>query len=214
MAKALLSASKFEVSINKAALLKEVTVGNNGKITGREIRKYVYPIMEEARADLIRDFHSHSITQEIKSGANASNSSGTLNGYGNLFSFIGFNKGDDPTVPIENILRERLNVKVRAAGNGKFKITLTNAPSKQEIFSVTPIPWASGSSWAEGMEKGISNLGSFLYREGGVRGSSSGSFSRSGTGIQVKNRLRSSNLKTGDYISGMIQKFLKNVIKF
>lgn len=207
MSKAFLSATKFQVTIDKAALLNEVTAGRNGKVTGVQIRKYVYPIMEEARKDLVRDFHSHSITQEIKSGSSASNTSGTLGGYGNLFSFIGFNQGDNPTIPIENILNERLNVKVRAAGSGRFKITIINAPSTQAIFNVTPIPWASGSSWAEGMEKGISNLGSFLYRESGIR-------SRSGTGIQVKNKLRASNLRTGSYISGLINKFLRNVTKF
>lgn len=207
MSKAFLSATKFQVTIDKAALLNEVTAGRNGKVTGVQIRKYVYPIMEEARKDLVRDFHSHSITQEIKSGSSASNTSGTLGGYGNLFSFIGFNQGDNPTIPIENILNERLNVKVRAAGSGRFKITIINAPSAQAIFNVTPIPWASGSSWAEGMEKGISNLGSFLYRESGIR-------SRSGTGIQVKNKLRASNLRTGSYISGLINKFLRNVTKF
>ena len=207
MSKAFISATKFKVTINKAALLKEVTAGRNGKVTGVQIRKYIYPIIEEARKDLVRDFHSHSITQEIKSGSSASNTSGTLGGYGNLFSFIGFNQGDNPTIPIENILNERLNVKVRAAGSGRFKITITNAPSAQAIFNATPIPWASGSSWAEGMEKGISNLGSFLYRESGIR-------SRSGTGIQVKNKLRASNLRTESYISDLINKFLRNVTKF
>ena len=207
MSKAFLSTTKFQVTIDKAALLNEVTAGRNGKITGVQVRKYVYPIMEEARKDLVRDFHSHSITQEIKSGSSASNTSGTLGGYGNLFSFIGFNQGDNPIIPIENILNERLNVKVRAIGGGRFKITILNAPSAQEIFNVTPIPWASGSSWTEGMEKGISNLGSFLYRESGIR-------SRSGTGIQVKNKLRASNLRTGSYISGLINNFLRNVTKF
>ena len=207
MSKAFISTTKFRVTINKAALLKEVTAGRNGKITGVQIRKYVYPIMEEARKDLIRDFHSHSITQEVKSGPSASNSSGTLGGYGNLFSFIGFNEGNNPTAPIEDILNKRLNIKVRAAGAGRFKITISNPPSVQSIFAVTPIPWASASSWAEGMEKGISNLGSFLYRESGTR-------SRSGTGLQVKNNLRASSLKTGSYISGLINKFLQNVTKF
>jgi hypothetical protein len=207
MSKAFISATKFKVTINKAALLQEVTAGRNGKVTGVQIRKYIYPIMEEARKDLVRDFHSHSITQEIKSGPSASNNSGTLGGYGNLFSFIGFSQGDSPTIPIENILNQRLNVKVRAVGGGKFRITIMNAPSAQAIFNVTPIPWASGSSWAEGMEKGISNLGSFLYRESGVP-------SRSGTGIQVKNPLRTSNLRTGSYISGIMDKFLRNVTKF
>ena len=77
MSKAFLSATKFQVTIDKAALLNEVTAGRNGRVTGVQIRKYVYPIMEEARKDLVRDFHSHSITQEIKSGSSSTNTSGT-----------------------------------------------------------------------------------------------------------------------------------------
>ena len=183
MAKAFLSTTKFEVSINKAALLKDITAGSNGKITGREIRKYVVPIIEDARQDLIKDFYSHSITREIKAGENASNSSGTLGGYGNLFSFIGFDQGDDPTAGIEEILKARLSITVRAISNGRFRISILNAPSKDGIFNVSQIPWASGSSWAEGIEKGLSNLGSFLYRDSGI------SKSRSGTGIQIENNL-------------------------
>lgn len=210
MAKPFLSATPFKVTIDKNALLQSITAGSNGKVTGVQVRKYVYPIMEEARKDLIRDFVSHPVTTEIKSGPTASNFSGTLNGYGNLFSFIGFDQGESPTTPIETILSERLNVRVRAVGGGRFNISILNAPSKEEIFSVTPIPWASGSSWAEGIEKGISNLGSFLYKQGGA----GGSFSRSGTGIQIKNTLRASNFRPDSYISSMINKFLKNVITF
>ena len=59
------------------------------------------------------------------------------------------------------------------------------------------------------MEKGISNLGSFLYREGGA-----GSSSRSGAGLQIKKTLRTTNFKTQPYVSNLISNFLKNVIKF
>ncbi|MDB4317703.1 hypothetical protein N9973_00235 [bacterium] len=208
MAKAFLSATRFEVSINKAALLKEVTAGRNGKITGREVRSYVLPIIEEAQRSLIKDFYNHSITKEIKAGSNASNSSGSLGGYGNLFSFIGFDRGDDPTAEIEQILNQKLSVTVRAISSGRFRISITNPPSKQEMFSVSQIPWASGSSWAEGIEKGLSNLGSFLYRDNGV------SQSRSGTGIQVLNNLRATSFKTQPYISKLVEKFYRTVTKF
>ena len=56
MSKAFISATKFKVTINKAALLNEVTAGRNGKITGREIRSYVVPIIEDAQKTLIKDF--------------------------------------------------------------------------------------------------------------------------------------------------------------
>ncbi len=208
MAKAFLSATRFQVTIDKAALLKEVTAGSNGKVTGREVRKYVVPIIEDAQKTLIKDFFNHSVTKEIKAGPNASNSSGSLGGYGNLFSFIGFNKGSDPTAGIEKILKQKLVVTVRAISSGRFKISIANPPSQDELFSVSQLPWASGSSWAEGIEKGMSNLGSFLYRSKGVGNS------RAGTGIQVLKNLRSTSFQTQPYISKLVDKFYKNIIKF
>ena len=59
MAKAFISATRFQVTIDKAALLKEVTAGNNGKVTGREIRKYVVPIIEDAQKTLIKDLEGY-----------------------------------------------------------------------------------------------------------------------------------------------------------
>jgi hypothetical protein len=209
MSKAFLSVTKFDVGINKAALLNSITNSKNGKITGREVRKYILPIIEEAQQKLIKDFYNHAITKEINSGPSSSNSSGTLGGYGNLFSFIGFERGDNPTSIIDKILREKLTLRVRAISRGRFRISIFNAPSEEKIYTATPIPWATGASWAEGMEKGISNLGSFLY-------SSSGSFdtSRSSKGIQLKNQFRPTTFKSKPYVSKMLQKFLNNIIKF
>jgi len=210
-----LSSSKFVVSIDKAALINSISTGPNGKITGREVRSYVVPIIEKAQQDLIKDFYNHSITREIKSGPTASNSSGTLGGYGNLFSFIGFERGANPIQVIESILRERINVQVRAAGSGKFRITISNQPDAKDIFQSTPLPWAEGGgSWVEGMEKGISNLGSYLYKRNGLRGYSKGSFNRTGTGIQLAKELRASSFRTQPYITKLINDFLKNATKF
>jgi len=208
MAKDFLSASNFVVTIDKKALLNSITTGSNGKITGTQVRQYILPITEEARADLIKDFYNHSITKELQAGPKASNSSGTLGGYGNLFSYIGFDSGDNPTQIIEEIIKQRLNVRVRAIGRGRFRITIDNVVSKEDIFAVTPIPWADGASWAESMEKGMSNLGSFLYKSSGLPESNSG------TGLQVSRQLRSTTFKTQPYISKILQDFRKNLIKF
>ncbi len=208
MSKAFLSATKFEVGINKAALLKSITAGSNGKITGRQVRNYILPVMEEAQRKLIKDFHNHSITKEINSGVSGSNSSGTLGGYGNLFSFIGFENGDNPMVAVDNLLKEKLVVRVRSVGNGRFKISILNAPSKEEIYRLTPLPWADGASWAEGMEKGISNLGSFLYTK------KPSANSRSGRGLQLNKQLRGSSFRTTPYVSKIMDEFLKGIINF
>ena len=41
------------------------------------------------------------VTQEIERGPNASNQSGTLKSYGNLYTFIGFMAGSTPVRPIK-----------------------------------------------------------------------------------------------------------------
>ena len=68
----------------------------NDKVVRSEIFNIVNPKIEESKQKLIQNFISHPVSSEISSGPNSSNISGTLGGYGNLFSFIGFNSGDDP----------------------------------------------------------------------------------------------------------------------
>lgn len=208
MAKSFISTTKFEVVIDKAALMNSLTAGSNGKITGREVRKYVLPFIEKASKELVKDFYNHSVTKEVMGGPSATNTSGTLGGYGNLFSFVGFDSGDNPFIEVDALIRAKLNVRVRAMTGGRFRISIDNAPNAKDIFDATPYPWASGSSWAEGVEKGMSNLGSYLNRPSGI------SNSKSGTGIQIDRNLRSTSFKTTSYISGIIDKFLKNVTKF
>lgn len=208
MAQSFISTTKFQVVINKTALMNSLTAGSNGTITGREVRRYVLPIIEQASKDLVRDFYDHSVTKEIMRGPSANNSSGTLSGYGNLFSFIGFERGSNPFSQVEDLIKAKLNVRVRAITGGRFRITISNAPDTKSIFEATPYPWASGSSWAEGIERGMSNLGSYLNRPSGI------SNSNSGTGIQVEAILSSRSFKTTSYISGIMNKFLKNVTKF
>jgi hypothetical protein len=53
---------------------------------------------------MIDEFKNHLITKEINNGARSANISGTLSGYGNLFSFIGFEDGQDPILPILTLI--------------------------------------------------------------------------------------------------------------
>ena len=60
----------------------------------------------EEKSILIQEFNNHEVTKEIAAGPKASNTSGTLGGYGNLFSFIGFEANSDPITPVKEILNE------------------------------------------------------------------------------------------------------------
>ena len=70
----------------------------------------------------------------------------------------------------------------------------------QDIFSITPLPWASGRSWAEGIERGLSGLGYLLRKDGG----------RSGAAVQSRvNKIRSGRFQNRPYISALIKKYTK-----
>ena len=155
------------------------------------------------KAEMIRELMNHEITKEISIGVGASNSSNTLGGYGNLFTFIGFEAG---TSPIDAIKREFDKTVIR------FR-TLTDdgpiwniyLPAPEDIWDVTPMPWAEGRSWAKGIETGISGVGWYLYNE-----KKNYPQSRSGPAIQVKSKSSSKvRFKNVKYISDILNRYEK-----
>ena len=166
-----------------------------------EVEKQFKQAFESIKNRMVLDFLNHPITQEIKAGPNSSNISGTLGGgSGNLFSFIGFESNSDPTNEIEKLLLST-SFRFLKLGNKSVDFTIY-LPSAKEIFSVTPMPWASGRSWARGIETGISGLGYYLLKESDS--------SRSGLGIQSPRRVRKkSKFKNTQCISALIKKYEK-----
>ena len=152
---------------------------------------------------MISEFENHPVTVEIKQGPTGKNISDTLNGYGNLFSYIGFEDGDDPISPIIEMLDKTTVQFSRLSNDGP--IWNIFMPSKQDIWDVTPMPWATGRSWARGIESGISGLGYYLYTQ-----RKNLENSRSGSGIQTDSNIRPgmrfSNVK---YISELLKKYEK-----
>ena len=164
----------------------------------KDVRKRFNRIKKE----MIKEFMSLPVTQEILQGPDGINISGTLDGVSNLFAFIGFDRGDQPILPILQSL-ENTSIQYkgplkegRKLGNN-FSVSL---PTAQEIFAVTPLPWATGRSWAEGIERGISGLG-FLLRKNNK--------GRSGAAIQTSVKVRGGRFKNTAYISSFIKKYRK-----
>ncbi len=158
--------------------------------------------VEKEKALFRAEFESHPVTQELEDGENASNISNTLGGYGNLFSFLGFSRGTNPTTPVKILIQKiLLDRNVQVSKNG-FKIKV-NIPSKDEFGAVTPLPWEGGRSWLLDVERGISGLGAFLY----------GRFtsSRSGSGIQSKYNYSNRVFRNVKYFSQMYNKFIKRL---
>jgi hypothetical protein len=163
----------------------------------------VLPSFEKIKSEMINEFLDHKVTQEIKAGPTAENISGTLGGYGNLFSYIGFNEGDEPIEPILDLLkRTTIQFSRIIDGGAVWNIFM---PDKQDIWEVTPLPWAEGRSWAKGIETGISGLGEYLYTEDGDLPTS-----RSGTGLELKSKIRrKSRFKNVKYITDLLKKYEK-----
>lgn len=185
--------------INKQKIQKEIF---NNRAVKKMVRDIVQKELEKEKALFRADFESHPVTQELEGGENASNISGTLGGYGNLFSFLGFNKGASPTTPVKLLIQKiLLDRNIKSTSNG-FEVKV-NIPSKEEFAAVSKLPWEGGRSWLLDMERGISGLGSFLY----------GRFvsSRSGGGIQSKYNYSNRMFRPVKYFSQMYTKFLKRL---
>ena len=76
-----------------------------------------------------------------------------------------------------------------------FKV---NLPTAEDIFAVTPLPWATGRSWAEGIERGLSGLGYLLRKNKG----------RSGAAVQSRVRkVRGGKFRNSPYISSLLKKY-------
>ena len=160
---------------------------------------------------MVRGFEEHPITTEIAGGPNASNSSGTLGGYGNLFSFIGFQDGTDPLSAIREVINAE-SFKIRdVLKRGPVVTMILSSPKASDVFSRTEMPWAGGRSWAKGIEAGISGLGYYLntYWPSG----------RSTTGVQTKFPIERNGTKAGTaykptkYISDLIARYTREAIQ-
>lgn len=187
----------FDREIKKSLSSKnsQKAVLNNLKLKNGEL---VYKKIEKLKKEMIANFLRLPVTREILAGSTSSNISGTLGGYGNLFTFIGFNEGDNPINPIVQLLSQTNYRVTRFDQNGTAKLTI-EMPSRQDIFAVTPLPWASGVSWAERIEKGMSGLGMYL--------NASRKNSRSGRGIQASNKIRTGKFNNTSYVSAFLNKW-------
>jgi hypothetical protein len=172
------------------------------KILRNEIQKRGRAAFQRIKNQMIADFLNHPVTIEIKQGAGAQNISGTLGGATSLYSFIGFDESlGDPTKQIENILQETNFEFATIKGKSiEFSIYI---PDPKDVFDATPMPWASGRSWAKGIETGISGLGYYLKVERDN--------SRSGLGIQSPRKVRKNGVKFKNvqYISALLNKYRK-----
>jgi len=184
-------------TVNMKVVMRQIS---KDKKVRKQISKELENHVQEIKDNLIREFASHPVTQEINAGESANNSSGLLGGVGNLFSFIGFNAGAAPTDMVMSLLQrgisfKRLKPKARKISKKNFEIDgVVEWVTVGEVASVSPMPWEPGS-WIEGIERGISGLGQ--YMEARSKGRSQG-------GIQVKGKINQGMFRPTKYLPAML----------
>jgi hypothetical protein len=189
------------MKINPTSIRKKI-IRNINRVPAK-VRLSAERKFNQAKRDLLDDFESHPVTREIESGPMGGNDSGTLGGYGNLFSFIGFHQGANPIDTLRDILDSyRINtmrphiVKKNIGVDFKFRIS---GPSMEEIENITYLNWL-GKSWVRGVERGMSGIGNYLATAGAAG-------SRSGGGIQATQRMRGSAYRPTKYVSSLLRTF-------
>lgn len=185
----------------KIAINKQL---QNNKSLINQTRILIEKQFKTIHAKFIADFESHPVTRELRGGAGSSNFSGSLL-EGNLFGFIGFTSGADPISNIENMLRKTdIIIKNRKMGASGFVWTyIVTTPSLQDLYTATPMPWASGASWLRELEgRGIPNLGQYMYKRS--------SSSRSGAGVQNQNRSGGGRVRVS-YVKQLLKEFEQNL---
>jgi hypothetical protein len=159
----------------------------------------------EAKRKLMEDFDNHPVTQELKSGPSSTNLSDTLGGYGNLFSYIGFPEGTDPTVAVRAFLQASIRLK-RSSSGGNLNVSYSvHVPSLQD-FDFAKMPWEGGNNWVSAIESGISGFSYYMTKAADA--------SRSGSAIQIDSKIRARGSSVGvSYITKVINKFRQRIIR-
>jgi len=166
-----------------------------------EIRVMIEKQFKVLHKKLISDFLNHPVTKELKGGTSSSNITNSLP-EGNLFGFIGFQAGSDPTSPIQKQIEDiDILLKYKKFSNMGFTWSyIVTSPSARDLYKSTPMPWAQGSkSWLREMEgAGIPNLGQYMHKKSKV--------SRSEAGIQNTKKSGGGRLRI-PYINHLLQSF-------
>lgn len=160
--------------------------------------------IESKKNILIAEFENHPVTKEIQGGNSASNLSGTLGGYGNLFSFIGFNISDQPINKVKDLLK-KIRVLKKIQIKNKIISFDVYIPSLEDFSNASKMPWQSGRSWLIDMEKYISGIGFYLYKQY-QKG-------RSKTGLQSNFDYSNRSFQGVKYFVTMYKNFIANLSK-
>jgi hypothetical protein len=198
------------------------------KNVGKQLEVGARREFQKVKLSMLDEFESHPVTQELEAGPASGNTSGTLHGYGNLYTFIGFPNNYNPLGQVRLLLQATQLRKIQMNKRGGVEF-VTTEPTRQQLFNITGfsdfrVEFEGARSWLDGIETGISGLGfyyfdlsrSFNTKRGAGHAIQLGggkktekAFGGGSTGGSV-GRQRS-RYKRVSYISGILKNFAKRV---
>lgn len=133
-----------------------------------------------------------------------------LGGYGNLYSFIGFEGNYNPVETVKILLEDQIQLKDKrpdiTVKRNQSRVLYrfhVETPSQGDMEAQTPYQGWGDGSWLRGIENGISGFRYYLFS---VRGFFSSS--RSGPAIQAKHQIRSfGNFIPRNYVLSFLKEF-------
>lgn len=217
--------------IDKNAIILQLSAQKSARdAIGHVMDQRAQEIVEENKNTFIQGFIDLPVSQEIAAGPDGENISGTLDGKGNLYTFIGFEYPAEPIEDAVKILDESIkidpNSKIQGRDSkGKFKAGgdrllfdyKIDVPSREDLENQKPLqlPWEKTRSWLYAVEEGISGFTSYIYWKKAGR-STSGLQAKSGRGDKGRfdgsgspMQLRSGSFKNTSYFSAAYNNFKK-----
>lgn len=165
-----------------------------------------------ARQELLEEFDEHPVTQEIEAGQKSplgtDNLSDSLQGKGNLYTFLGFLQPRNPVQEVRTILKEEIKMGPKAQITHLPKKSIFSFPvlfpTMEDLEARTPMDWESGKSWLRAVERGVTGFGAYIYWK--IAGRSTGGLeAKDGKGkLRV---LRQGKYRPVSYMSALLRKF-------
>lgn len=194
-----------KIKVDQSAILRKMVASKAFVQKGWVVaERFARRRFEKAKGLYFREFLDHEVTKEVQRGPGTYNTSGLLGGVGNLYSFFGFDEGEDPIGSVELYLQSQFDFR-RGSYRGKQWNFRVSFPDEERVENYVVGKFGAdytSESWIGGVEHGYSGLNYYLRFRG---------MGRSGGGIQVKNAVRELNFRTTKYFSGIVDNFRRNI---
>jgi hypothetical protein len=180
-----------------------------------KIKPLIKQEFDSRKAQMLTEFDQHGVTRELKEGAADPTSSSayvdTRKG-GNLYSFIGFDHGTDPTEAVREAIDEQVKLnasqitrEIKVDGSIIFKtpVRIPNIETVNEkVAERAPVPWMPRRAFTDMIERGITGFNKYLFDATRVFKTS-----RSGPAIQVEHAVRQGSARPIRYVSQILANF-------